>query len=53
MVKNNDTEELIYETETNSQISKLILRLPWVKLLWGERNWEGGNNTYAPHKIVD
>ena len=50
----NDTKELIYKTEINSQISKSILWLPQVKPLWGGKNWEGGNSIYILlYKIDD
>ena len=43
----NDRKELIYKTETNSQISKPSLWLPQMKSLGGGRNWEGRNNIYT------
>ena len=47
-----DTKKLICKTET--QISKPILWLPWVKPLWGRKNWEGGNNIHTLlYKIDD
>ena len=49
--------ELIYKTETNSQMSKPILWFPKGKLLGGVgggSNWEGGNNVYTLlYKIDD
>ena len=48
MIQNN------YKTETNSQISKPILRLPQVKLFRRGKNWEGGNKVYILlYKIDD
>ena len=39
----NDMKELIYETETNSHISKPMLWGNW----WGEgKNWESATNIY-------
>ena len=50
----NDTKELTYKTETNSQISKPVLWLPKVKLLRGGKKWEGENNIYTLlYKIDD
>ena len=44
--KKNDTNELIYRTETDSQTSKTNLRLPKGK--GGEGiNWEFGINRYT------
>ena len=40
----NDTKELIYKTETNSQILKSNLWLPKGKLWWGGINYGGGIN---------
>ena len=46
-------KELIYKTETNSQISKLVLWLPQGRPWRGGRNWEDGNNilTYTYYCI--
>ena len=50
----NDTQQLIYERETHSQIPKPIFWLPQVKSLWEEENGEGGKNTYILlYKIDD
>lgn len=49
----NDTKELTYKTETNSQISKPVLWLPKVKLL-REVEMGGENNIYTLlYKIDD
>ena len=43
-----DTKELIYATETNSQISKSTLWLPQLKPIGGGgENWEDENNIYT------
>ena len=42
----NDTKELMYKTERDSQISKSNLGLPKGKALWGEINWKDSINTY-------
>ena len=50
----NDTKQLIYKGEANSQILKLTLRLPVVKWLRdGGKNWEGGNKIYTLLYRVD
>ena len=45
--KENDTNELIYKTETDSQIQKTNLWLPKGKGPWGGINWEFGIDTYT------
>ena len=42
-----DTKELIYKTETNSEISKPILWLPQRKPLREGSSWDGRNNIYT------
>ena len=49
----NDTKELIYKTETNTDF-KNESWFPQVKLFSGGRNWKGGNNIYTLlYKIND
>ena len=42
LIKMLDTKELIYTTETNSQISQSNLWLPKGKSLGGRENWDEG-----------
>ena len=41
-----DTKNL-FTKQKQTQISKSILCLPWVKPLGGGKNWEGRNNIYT------
>ena len=50
----NDKRELVYRTETNSQISKPILWLPQGKPGREGRNWENGNSIYTlSYRVYD
>lgn len=42
-----EAKELIWKTETHSQISKPNLWFLSVKPLRGGKNWEGGDNIYT------
>ena len=43
----NDIKELIYKTETNSEISKSILWLPLSETIGGREELEGWNDIYT------
>ena len=49
----NDTKELVYNTEANSDF-KTNLKVTTVETIGGGKNWEGGSNIYTlPYKIDD
>ena len=50
--KKNDTNKLIYETETDSQTERMNLWLPWDKGAEGGIDWEFGIDIHtAIYKI--